>query len=147
MSYQLKRGPFRRKNGPCPECASERCRSMSSFACWVRAFRQALDVHGFVRCGPHSKLLRAAGIPVLLGPQPQGNEVVFAPDWAVLKVTALREQSWRDNSRLRSLDAATILQADSRYGPPPAALLDRLDELRAFAVLRGWRMQYGTWSR
>ncbi len=92
-------------------------------------------------------MLRAADIPILSGPQPGGNEVLFAPTWAVSLVQARREEHHRACKRLYTKDAVPLLKADPRYGPAPAALLARLDELRAFAVLRGWRYAHGCWKR
>lgn len=144
VTKRVKR-PWRRKNGPCPECASERCRSTSTFACWVRTFRHAFSVHDFVRCGEQSKSLRAAGIPILRGPQPGGNEVVFAPAWAVERFDAFRLQRRREGRRVISREVSDLLKEDPRYGPAPSALLARMDELRAFAVLRGWQLRHGSW--
>jgi hypothetical protein len=92
-------------------------------------------------------MLRDADVPVILAPQPAGNEVVFAPSWAVLQLAALREAGHQNGRRLSSREVYAALQTDPRHGPAPAALLTRLEELRAFAGLRGWTYRNGMWSR
>lgn len=144
--YALKRGPWKRKGGPCVECGSERCRSIRSFACWVRAFRSVLQDHNYIRICGASQPLRDAGIMILMAPQPNGNEIMFAPAWAVVLLKELREAATIKSRRLPRKQVE-VLKTSRRNVPPPPELLARLDELRAFAALRGWRFEHGMWYR
>lgn len=145
--YALKQGPWKRKGGPCVECGSERCRSIRSFACWVRCFRRVLQDHNYIRCGEQTRFLRRADIAMPLAPQPSGNEVYFGPAWAVVLVSTLRQEAKQAKKRLVLAHVAELLQTTKNYGPTPPELLARLEELRAFAVLRGWRYEHGMWYR
>jgi hypothetical protein len=135
------------KGPPCPECGKVGCKSLDTFACWVRCHKRALDEHGYARCGSNTVMFRKAGVPLLLAPQPKGNEVWYGPGWAVRKLADLRKQATAIERRLYGLHVEQALRADPRYTPPPAAMLDRLDALRAFAILRGWRLTSGTWHK
>jgi hypothetical protein len=145
--YAPKRRPWQRKGGPCPECGSLRCRKpLKSFACWVRTYKEAMRAYDYVRCTGYGGLLRQAEVTLLDAPQPAGNEVAYAPGWAVvMSKTFYEENRGRRQAQPRSTLYARIRQ-DPRYGPPPPALLTRLDELRAFAALRGWSYSCGMWS-
>jgi len=145
--YALKRGPWKRKGGPCPECSSERCRSVTTFACWARAYRLAMREHEYMRSGEHTRTLRAAGFTILVAPQAARNEVVYAPTWAVVLLATLRQEARENNRGLSTVTVRERLLLDPRFGPPSPALLARIDELRAFAVLRGWSCSRGMWER
>ena len=145
--YQPKRRPWKRKGGPCPECGSERCRSIRSYICWVRSFRRALLDHNYIRCGDQSRHLRAADIAMVLAPQPSGSEALYGPAWAIVLIKALQQEAKDSGRRLRIAHVAEILKSSTSYSPTPAELLARFEELRAFAALRGWRFQHGTWYR
>lgn len=145
--YALKRRPWKRKGGPCVECGSERCRSIRSYICWVRCFRRVLKDHNYIRCGEQTRHLRAADIEMLLAPQPSGNEVYFGPAWAVVLITTLRQEATETQRHLKWAHVVELLRTNKNYGPTPPALVARLEELRAFAVLRGWRYQHGMWYR
>jgi len=136
-----------RKGPPCPECGKLGCKSQSTFACWVRCHKLALAEHGYARCGSNTVMLRKAGVHLLLAPQPAGNEVWYGPDWAVRKLADLRKQASSAERRLYGLRVEQALRSDPRFGPLPAAMTDRLEVLRAFAVLRGWRLHRGSWHK
>jgi len=146
-NYALKRGPWKRKGGPCVECGSESCRSAQSFACWVRCFRRAFNDHNYIRCGDVMPWLRLTDIRILNAPQPGGYEVPFAPAWAVSMLKEARLEAKESQRRLSKKQAAKLLESSHQNRPPPAALVARLDELRAFAVLRGWSYAHGSWYR
>jgi hypothetical protein len=114
----------------------------------VRAYKRAMQDHDYTRSREHTGALRAAGITILQAPEPQGNEVVYAPAWAVLLVTSLRQTAKEERQRLRNAYVRAKIVAHPHFTPhPPAALLERIDTLRAFAALRGWRYQAGMWHR
>lgn len=136
-----------RKGPPCPECGKVGCKSLDTFACWVRCCKRVLDEHGYARCGSNTVMLRKAGIHMLLAPQPAGNEVWYGPRWAVARLAEIRAQATAATRRLYGSHVEHALRADPRYAPPQAAMLDRLEALRAFAILRGWRFAHGSWYR
>ena len=136
-----------RKGPPCPECGKVGCKSLDTFACWVRCHKRVLDEHSYVQCSFNTVMLRQAGVPLLRAPQPKGNEVWYGPEWAVQKLADLRIQANAGERRLYGLHVEQALRSDERYGPLPAAILDRLEALRAFAILRGWRFAHGLWYR
>jgi hypothetical protein len=105
-----------------------------------------LGEHGYARCGSNTVMLRKAGVDLRLAPSAHANEVWYAPAWAVLRLDELRQQATRSARRLYGTHVEQALRSNPRFGPPPEALLARLDELRAFAVLRGWRLTSGTWN-
>lgn len=145
--YQLKRGPWKRKGGPCVECGSESCRTVKSFACWVRCFQRVLKEHNYVRCRDQAQHLRAADIPMLFAPQPHGTEVSFGPIWAIALIKSLRNEAQESGRRITRKQMAETLRTCATNAPPPPGLINRFDELRAYAVLRGWRFQHGMWYR
>lgn len=144
--YVPKRKAWKRPGGPCPECGSERCKSIRTFACWSRCFGKALREHGYIRCGAHSRSLLEAGIEIVLAPQPAGNEVVFAPAWAVILLADLRRTSRAAGRRVPRKEVMQLLAPTREHlKQAPQALLDRMEELRAFAALRGWKYSRGMW--
>lgn len=147
MAYAHKRGPWKRKGGPCVECGAENCRTVRSYACWVRCFRRALKDHNYIRCGEQTPYLREADIEMPLAPQPSGSQVYFGPAWAVVLINALRQEAKRDQRRLVTRHVVELLTTSTNYGPTPPELLARFEELRAYAALRGWRFQHGMWYR
>jgi len=136
-----------RKGPPCLECGKVGCKSLDTFACWVRCHKRVLDEHGYVQCGRHTVMLRQAGIHILRAPRSQGHEAYYGPGWAVARLDEMRKQATAATRRLYGTHVEHALRADPRHAPPPAAMLDRLDALRAFAILRGWRFAHGTWYR
>ena len=136
-----------RKGSPCPECGKVGCMSLDTFACWVRCCKRVLTEHDYIRCGRHTVMLRIAGVQLLLAPQPKGNEVFYCPGWAVRKLVLLREQATAAERRLYGSYVEQALRSDVSYGPPSADLLARLDGLRAYAILRGWRLTSGMWHK
>ena len=142
-----KRKRWERRGGPCPECGSTRCRSMQSLVCWVRTYKRAMRDGGYMRCNPHTSTLRAAGFTILMAPQPAGNEVVYAPTWAVVLLSSLRQEAKANGEKLRTSKVRDLLHRDPRFGPPDPELIARIDQLRAFAVLRGWRYRSGMWDK
>lgn len=145
--YAPKRKRWERPGGPCPECGAGNCRTMQSFVCWVRTYKRAMREGDYMRCSPHTRMLRDSGLTILMAPQPYGNEVVYAPTWAVILMATLRQEASVDKQKLRTAQVMKLLRSDHRFGPPAPALLARIDELRAFAVLRGWRYSRGMWNK
>ena len=148
--YQLKRGPWKRKGGPCVECGSESCRSLRSFACLSRCFQRALREHGYVRTTGYTEMLRAAGIALVSAPQPHGNEVTYTPGWAMAMLMSIRKQAKDEKRSLARGEItrrlATYCEARTEVDPPPT-LTARLDELRTFATLQGWSWERGMWHK
>jgi hypothetical protein len=102
--------------------------------------------HDYARAREHGRTLRAAGLTLLVAPEPGGHEVNYAPAWAVLFLGTLRQEAKANGRGLVTKNVVAALHRDYRYGPPPPELLVRIDELRAFAVLRGWTYSRGLWS-
>jgi len=117
------------------------------YACWVRSFRRALKDHNYIRCGEQTRYLREAELTMMMAPQPSGNEVYYGPAWAVVLITALRHEAKEAQQRLTVVHVAELLRTSKSYGPVPPELITRLEALRAFAVLRGWRYEHGMWYR
>ena len=147
MGYAPKRGPWKRKNGPCVECGSESCRTVQSFACWIRCFQRATREHSYVRCGEQTRYLREAEITMFLIPQLSGAEAYVGPAWAVAIIKSFQEERARCNRRFPIKHVAGLLSTSPHNLPPPPAFLSRIEELRAFAVLRGWEFKHGMWYR
>ena len=126
---------------PCVECGWDRCRSYQTWACWIRCCKRALAEHNYVRAFDTTRSLRAAGIPLITGPQTAGGEAYYAPQWAI--------DIWTDGRKRGARTSSTRerLRADARNAPVPPALLERLDTLRSFAILRGWQFRHGAWYR
>jgi hypothetical protein len=132
----------RRKGPPCVECGWEGCRSSATWACWVRCLKRALREHQYERSLDATVALKKAGVAMLMGAQTSGGEANYAPKWAI--------DAWKEARRLRTLkpsEVQALIREDARNVAPSPELTARLDELRAFAALRGWRFQYGTWYR
>lgn len=126
---------------PCPDCGWDRCKSHDTMACWVRCFGRALAEASYDRSFGFTSTLRKAEIPIILAPVRGGCEVPYAPKWAIEQMGVLRQHG------LPTLTIIERLERDSRLEPPPAVLVERLEELRAFALLRGWRLVGWRWYR
>lgn len=145
--YAPKRKRWERPGGPCPECGATNCRTIQSFVCWVRTYKRAMSEHHYKRCVEHTRMLRDSGLTILVAPQPAGNEVSYAPSWAVVLMTRLRQEARENRRKLHTAQVLDLLRQDHRFGPPDPALIARIEELSAFAALRGWRHQNGMWYR
>lgn len=80
---------------------------------------------------------------MVMGPQLAGGEANYVPEWALLTWENARWQS----PRPMPSTVQKAIRLDARNTEPPATLTVRLDTLRAFALLRGWRFERGTWYR
>lgn len=134
----------RRVRGPpCESCGFAGCRSSRTFACFMRSWRRALDEHGFGRAISHTGDIRRSGLPILFAPISKTYDVTYGPKWAVAYSASLCAQKVKPAERYERIRAAAAKRPEPLV---PPELLERIDMLKAFAILSGWKYERGTWE-